>query len=169
MKQEDNSELETQGMAEDHCSETDTEGNNHVSFDRLNVCISPESSKSNSTISKPLAGVEELNDDAPLISLLWSTRRSPNMVQVNLCKQNNPTKPTDVSPKCLPKSLSNQQAVVTKSSASPIVSRKRVRVVLSDDEDDMHDVVESSRHRSHNSPVEDVNKSDECRFQSCLI
>ena len=163
LKQKNNRELETQDVAEEHCSETDTEGNSHASYDRSNVCFSPESSKSNPSISKSLDSVEELNDDVPLVSLIRSKRSSPKMVPVHIGKQSNPTKPTEVSPKCSSKSISNQPTIGSKST-SPIVGRKRVRVVLSDDEDDMRDEVESSSGRTHNCPVEDVAKSDECKF-----
>lgn len=146
LKKQSNREPETQDLAEGCCSETDTEEE---------IRVSSETSKSNSSRSKSVAGVEELNDDVPLISLLRSTKRPSKMETTYIGSQNTSTKPAEFSPKCLSKSNSDQQT---------IVGRKRVRVILSDDEDDMHDEVESSKGRTHNNPVKDVAKSNECRF-----
>lgn len=148
-------EPETQDVAEDRCSETDSEEDTRASYDRPSKCFSPEASKSNSSSSKSLSDVEESNDDVPLISLLWSAKRSSKIETTYIGSQNNSTKPAEFSPKCLSKSNSDQQT---------IVSRKRLRVILSDDEDDMQDEVESLRGRSLNNPVKDVPKSNECRF-----
>ncbi|XP_015891011.3 protein TONSOKU [Ziziphus jujuba] len=143
LKKQSNREPETQDLAEGCCSETDTEEE---------IRVSSETSKSNSSRSKSVAGVEELNDDVPLISLLRSTKRPSKMETTYIGSQNTSTKPAEFSPKCLSKSNSDQQT---------IVGRKRVRVILSDDEDDMHDEVESSKGRTHNNPVKDVAKSNE--------
>ncbi|KAG6721658.1 hypothetical protein I3843_03G123000 [Carya illinoinensis] len=107
LKQSGDRELKRHNVAEDCCSETDTEGNDHLSESRYNARCSPEMSKWNSSRSKSEASVEELNDDVPLISLIGSSKNSPKMKSAHLSK-----------------STSDQQTVV---------GRKRVRVILSDE------------------------------------
>lgn len=143
---------------EDCCSETDTEGNDHKSDSRSSACCSLDLVKSRSSRSKTLAGVEveELNDDLPLISFLQSSKSSPKMKTPYVEKQNISSKPTEASPRSLSKSTNS------------IVSRKRIRVVLSDDEGEMDDELECLKGRVHKCPVEAVATSDECEFSLSL-
>ncbi|XP_065875046.1 protein TONSOKU [Euphorbia lathyris] len=129
LKRSKRQELETVNLARDYCSETDTDGDGHLSDARPNESYSPETSKSSSTNSKHANGVEELNDDVPLISFLHSHKHSSQKQTTYTESCNTSTKSTEASPKCLSKA-SNQQT---------IVGRKRVRVILSDDEGEMND------------------------------
>jgi hypothetical protein len=151
-----NTELERQNLATDCCSETDTEGDDHLSDCRSNASCSQEINKSGSAISKSLAGAEGLNDDLPLISLLRSHKNSPRTKSTQEEMHNTSTWPTEASPKCFSKTASDQQTVL---------SRKRIRIVLSDDEDEMHDKVDYSRERLNRCPPEDVATSNGCGFK----
>ncbi|KAK9272896.1 hypothetical protein L1049_003275 [Liquidambar formosana] len=154
LKQSKTGELEAQNVAADCCSETDTEEDNHTSTSRSNVYSSPKMSKSDSRKSKPFTCVEELEDDEPLISLLRSNKNFPKLKTAHVEKLNASSKPIEASPKSLSKSTGSQQT---------LVGRKRVRLVLSDDEDEMHDKVECSKGRLHKGPVEDIATSDELK------
>lgn len=156
LKKSKSRELETQNLSRDCCSETDTEGDDCLSNGRPNVSCSPNVSKSSSARSKSLAGVEELNDDVPLISLLQSSKHSPKKKTARAENLNTSSNLIEASANCLSKTTScNQQTVV---------GRKRVRVVLSDDEDEMHDEVDCSKGRLNRCLVEDIATSDECAF-----
>ncbi|XP_062147613.1 protein TONSOKU [Alnus glutinosa] len=157
LKQSKDKELERHNLAEDCCSETDTEGNDHFSESRSNARCSQDMSKSNSSRLKSVAGVEELNDDVPLISLLRSSKDSPKTEAAQLGKHNIFTRPTKVSPKSVSKSTSNQQTVV---------GRKRVRLILSDDENEMPNEVVCSKVWSDRWPVEAVATSDEFKSKN---
>ncbi|KAJ6677814.1 PROTEIN TONSOKU [Salix viminalis] len=98
----ENWEIERKNLAADCCSETDTEGDDHLSDCRSNASCSQEINESGSAGSKYLAA-------------------------------------------------SDQQTVL---------SRKRIRIVLSDDEDEMHDEVDCSRERLNRCPPEDVATSN---------
>lgn len=157
VKQSGDKEHERHNVAGDCCSETDTEGDDHLSEIRYNARCSPSTSKWNSSRSKAVASVEELNDDVPLISLIGSSKNSPKMKSAQSGKQNICTQPTKVLPKSFSKSTSNQQTVV---------GRKRVRVILSDDESEEPDEVKSSKGRPTKCPGEAVTTPDECVFLS---
>lgn len=146
LKRSKDTELEKKDAKENCCSETDTEGSIHTSDDHINSCGSPET----------LAAFEDVNDDVPLISLLKSSRSSPK------------TKPTfkgkEKSPYCYIEVLSPRGSTKLTSNQDIVTCRKRVRVVLSDDEDEMCAEVHHSKSRTRNHPVEDVATSDESRF-----
>jgi hypothetical protein len=150
-----NTELERQNLAMDCCSETDTDGDDHLSDCRSNASCSQEINKSGSAGSKSLAGAEGLNDNLPLISLLRSHKNSPRTKSTQEEMHNISTWPTEASPKCFSKTASDQQTVL---------SRKRIRIVLSDDEDEMHDKVDCPRERLNRCPPEDVATSNGCGF-----
>ncbi|KAK1587587.1 hypothetical protein Q3G72_014471 [Acer saccharum] len=157
LKESETRNLGAQDVAGEHCcSETDTEGNDHKSDSRSSACCSLDPVKSRSSRSKTLAGVEveELNDDLPLISFLQSSKSSPKMKTPYVEKQNISSKPTEASPRSLSKSTNS------------IVSRKRIRVVLSDDEGEMDDELECLKGRVHKCPVEAVATSDEFKSKS---
>ncbi|XP_042971160.1 protein TONSOKU-like isoform X1 [Carya illinoinensis] len=159
LKQSGDKELERHNVAEDCCSETDTEGNDHLSESRYNACCLPEMSKWNSSRSKSEASVEELNDDVPLISLIGYGRNSPKMKSAQSGKQNICTQPTKVLPKSLSESTRDQQTVV---------GRKRVRVILSDDESEEPDEVKCSKGSPGKCPVEAVATSGEFKCKNNL-
>ena len=153
LKQSKVEELEAKHIAKDCCSETDTEGDDHCSNNMSNASLEMIS-ESSSNRSASLAASGELNDDLPLISLIRPSKRSPKNKTAHTRKYNISIEPDENFPKSLSKSTSNQQTVV---------GRKRVRVVLSDDEGDMHDEVECSARRLHKRSV-DVAASDECEL-----
>lgn len=132
------------------CSETDTEGDDYLSHPNT---FSGKRSNSNSNISESLAAPQVLDvGDVPLISLQSpksSTKtKIVNVEECNISRKNN------VLPKSSSRSTRNQQIVT---------SRKRGRLVLSDDEADSNDEDESLRGRFCTQLVED-GTSDECRF-----
>uniref|UniRef100_A0A5B6ZRH6 Protein TONSOKU n=1 Tax=Davidia involucrata TaxID=16924 RepID=A0A5B6ZRH6_DAVIN len=158
LKQSKSREFEAQIKAGDYCSETETEGDDQLSNSRSDTSCSPRKSKSNSK-SKPHTSLEELKDDAPLISLLHSRKNSYKLKTSHVEKPNASTNPNEGSPKSMSKSGGSQQTVV---------GRKRVRVILSDDEGEIHDNVECSRGRPK-CPAEDVASSDEFKSRNDLF
>ncbi|GMP25438.1 hypothetical protein CsSME_00002310 [Camellia sinensis var. sinensis] len=148
LKQSTTKELEAQNVEQDCCSETETEGDDQ-SPNGSDMSCSQETSKYNSVTSQSHARVEELNDDLPLISLLhphkYSAKLKTAFVPVTA------TKPTQSLPKSVPRSTDSQQT---------FVGHKRIRVILSDDEGEMHDEVECPRAK-HRGPKEDVATCDE--------
>ncbi|GKU95150.1 hypothetical protein SLEP1_g8546 [Rubroshorea leprosula] len=142
LKESNSAKLEAKEVAMDCCSETDTEGDDYLSYPNA---LSGKRSNSNSNISESLAAPQDLNaGDVPLISLLspkGSTKtKTANVEECNISRKSN------VLPKCSSRSTSNQQIVT---------SRKRGRLVLSDDEADSHDEDESLRGRLCMQLVED--------------
>ncbi|XP_057967784.1 protein TONSOKU isoform X2 [Malania oleifera] len=99
-----------------------------------------------------LPDVEELKDDVPLISLLQSGKLFPTLKNAQIEKQNATNEPLDASSKSLSKSASDQQTGV---------GRKRIRVVISDDEGEMHDEAGCSQGKFKKCLLEDVATSNE--------
>ncbi|XP_048233146.1 protein TONSOKU isoform X2 [Ricinus communis] len=149
LKQSKRRELETQNLARDCCSETDTDEDDDFSDNRSNPSHSPKNNSSGCTKSKNLAGVEELNDDLPLISFLQPSKQASRKKTACIENCNTCDKLAEVSPKCLSKT-SNQQTVV---------GRKRVRVVISDDEGEIQNE-ENFGGRFHEHTVDNVATSD---------
>lgn len=147
-------DLEARDVARDCCSETDTEGNDHLPDVRSSASFSAEISKSDSGRSKTLAGLEEVEDDEPLVSFLRSSVRLPKWKTAYVEKQKILSKPTEHSPKSLSISTNSKQTGG---------GRKRIRVVLSDDEGEMDDE-EGLKGRFQKCPVEGVATSDASRF-----
>ncbi|XP_034683390.1 protein TONSOKU [Vitis riparia] len=150
LKQSGNEKHEGRNIAEDCCSETDTEGDDCFSNSRSDPSCSVKKGKSKSDRG-------EFKDDVPLISLLQSNKKLPkrNIAHVD------EVLPTGASHKSSSTSTSNQQTV----------GRKRIRVVLSDDEGEMQDEVACSNFecgRLHKCPVEDVGATDEFKNRTDL-
>ncbi|CAM8953727.1 unnamed protein product [Rhodiola kirilowii] len=138
-------ELKDQNGTTDICSETDTEGDNHALHVECEGNLSTRSNRSNTSGSQ--ANLEPLDEDETLISIFHSARKSSriNVTHVeNRCTSPKAAEALSVS---LSKSSSSQQTTV---------GRKRVRVVLSDDEDEVHE-------ESHKKLAEDIATSDEVR------
>lgn len=146
LKQSKAKELERQNMVGDCCSETETEGDDQLSNSPSDVSYSPMLSKSTAIKSNSRVGEDELNDDAPLVSLLRSSKKSSKLKPFTL------TDPPEGSPRSMSRSTGSQS-----------VGRKRVRVVLSDDEGENNEV-QCCRGRVHRCPAEDVATSDECEL-----
>ncbi|OVA01147.1 Leucine-rich repeat [Macleaya cordata] len=123
------------------CPETETEEDDHLSDNRSSAYNSPKISECASTRSKRVSTSEEFKDDEPLISLL---RSSKNLSKRRVSRVEKPfisLNPAESSPKSLSKSIDKQQT-----------SRKRVRMVISDDESDEGDEAECSRGKLHKCP-----------------
>ncbi|XP_020974960.1 protein TONSOKU isoform X2 [Arachis ipaensis] len=129
-------------MAEDCCSETDTEADNNLSIAGSDDLCSPHTSSR----SKALSTGEEFIDDMPLMSIYQSLKGSSRKTTGHM-EDLTSTKQADKSSKSLTNLTGNHQAVV---------GRKRVRVILSDDEEEM----ECSSKRSHDCVLEDRSTYD---------
>lgn len=123
-------------MAEDRCSESGTEGSGGLPDNMSNAFCSGEIRNSNSSRSHSLNDKEELNDDVPLISLIRST-----------------------------KALSKVKSAHLEKTEQTVVGRKRVRLVLSDDEDEMCDEAECPKVRPNKIPLRNVATSSEGKFK----
>ncbi|PRQ49276.1 putative 43kDa postsynaptic protein [Rosa chinensis] len=134
--EQNNEGLETEITAEDRCSESSTEGSGDFSDNMPNACCPEEIRNSQSSKSQSLNQKEELNDDVPLISLIRSTKVSSKMKSAHL--ENNEL---------------------------GVVGRKRIRLVLSDDEDEMSDEAESPKVRHNKIPL-NVATSSEVKTRS---
>lgn len=143
LKQLKHREFEEHNVAEDCCSETETEGDDQLSNSISSESCSQKISNSKySNRSTHCTKIEEVkDDDVPLISLLPTSKRSSHMKTSEI--KNLSKNSTEVPRKNLWKSTVNQQKVV---------GRKRVRVIVSDDEGETND--------------EGVATSDECVFLS---
>ncbi|KAL5976342.1 hypothetical protein ACLOJK_020673 [Asimina triloba] len=135
---EDNPDLE-------YCSETETEG-------VISDCRSDDFSSGGTSFSpkrsQELPLIEEPNDDAPLISLIRSRKKSLKTKLSPLHGEKSTCKVTNGSCKDHPQQI----------------GRKRVRLVLSDDENNECEINHSSK-RPQNSPKEAIvspNKGQNC-------
>ncbi|KAL9245674.1 hypothetical protein vseg_019298 [Gypsophila vaccaria] len=140
------SEEEHQNVSGNSCSETETEGDD--SFSRQQ-CDDSESFRSNGFFpaNKPVSRIEDTEDDDAL-SLLIRCDKLQSLERNQAGKVKRSSSTTQHSPKSL-----------SKSSDSPArsVGRKRARLVLSDDEDD----IDCSNRRLNSNPQEDVATSNE--------
>ncbi|KAJ8504389.1 hypothetical protein OPV22_005275 [Ensete ventricosum] len=128
----------------DYCSETETEGGN-LSTDILRLSASQDSNDSGKSRPSLLACVEDLDDDVPLASLGHSNKSSTKIKMSQLdsldVRTNASSNHAQASSRDLSKSRDDQRHV----------DRKRVRVVLSDDEADDPDEMNGSRQKLHRS------------------
>lgn len=136
---------------EDECSETDSEGHVNISNDRPNACSSPEPQTSNSLRSEPLADLDVANDDVPLISFLQPGKRLSKRKQVS-GKQD---VDTDQTKKDFSAVGDSQQTVV---------GRKRIRVILSDDESETENELGSPKGSFYNVPRQNGEVSEESMY-----
>nr|XP_018681426.1 PREDICTED: protein TONSOKU isoform X2 [Musa acuminata subsp. malaccensis] len=128
----------------DYCSETETEGGN-LSTDILGLSASQDSDDSAKSRPSLLACVEDLDDDVPLASLGRLSKSSAKIKMSQLdslgVRTTASSNHAQASSRDLSKSRDDQQHV----------DRKRVRVVLSDDEADDPDEMNGSRQKLHRS------------------
>lgn len=155
LKRSENKELKPQNVA-DCCSETDTEGDNHLSNKSSRASYSSETSRSTCNRSEPLPGEVELDDDTTLLSLIRPVKRPVKMKTACTGRHENSAKLSEVSPKSLSKTTGNQQTVV---------GRKRVRLIISDDEEEIYDY---SKGATIDYPMEDVATSSERRLNNSI-
>lgn len=166
LKQSNIGDVEAQYVAGDCCSESETEVGNQspiTSYDS----ISPKAAKLGLKKSKSHGSKDE-SEDLPLISLIRPSK--------NLSKLKSAYVETTIASTELPDSSAPS---MSRPAGSQAVGRKRVRVILSDGEDDNEDVYSSSRtistpqdgemghcsrRTSHKCSVETVATSDECKL-----
>ncbi|KAJ0264409.1 Protein TONSOKU [Hirschfeldia incana] len=132
---------------EDECSETDSEGHGNISNDRPNACSSPDLQ----TSSEPLADLDEANDDVPLISFLQPGRR--------LSKRKQFTGKQDVETDQTKNDFS-----APADSQQTASGRKRIRVILSDDESETEYELGRPRGSSHKVTSQSKEVSDESMY-----
>lgn len=146
-------ELEAKEVSMERCSETDTEDDCISDFN----AFPRERSKSSSKDSESSPGFEDVDsDNVPLISLRRSTKNSTYTKVASVEECDVSVKENEVLQKNLAKSENKHQAVP---------SRKRCRLVISDDEDDMHIEEEISKGKLHNDPVDDAT-TEQCKTKS---
>ncbi|XP_022132859.1 protein TONSOKU isoform X2 [Momordica charantia] len=152
LKETRKSDNETKYVAEDCCSETDTEANEALSDSASDDCCLSDTRKScNSRLnsSKHLADLEEPNNAVTLTSPLKRLEKSPKIKSVDMNEFD--ASPSEISPKSLSKSAGSQQTTI---------GRKRVRVILSDDEGE-NETMDFSKSRPHFWQGEDSATSDD--------
>ncbi|KAF6154889.1 hypothetical protein GIB67_018326 [Kingdonia uniflora] len=149
LKSSRNTEIEAHNLAKECCSETETEGDGDFSDNNFEGCSLPNISESASTMPKPLNNFEDVEDDVPLSSFLCSNKRFSKAKISQLEKPNLPAELSETSPKGLTNSMDSQHQ---------LVGRKRVRVILSDDETDEVKILGD---RIRKCPSEDVATSSE--------
>ncbi|GAB4847721.1 hypothetical protein Ancab_026783 [Ancistrocladus abbreviatus] len=138
---------------EDCCPETETEGDDGFSGNRSDNSGSPEKSELLSTCLKRVFSIEDMEDHEPL----WPDKK--------VRKQNSGPKEkvkdfpwtTEESPKGFCKSTGASQTAL---------GRKRVRMVLSDNEDELHNEAAYSRGVLGNDSLEDVATSNEFKARN---
>ncbi|KAF1867268.1 hypothetical protein Lal_00049697 [Lupinus albus] len=138
-------EPEAKNMPEECCSETDTEADVNLSNSGSdNFC-----SRKTISRSKTVTTGEELKDDVPLMSLYQSIKGSSRKITGPMESFTSSTKQAELSPKSLTNLTSHQQSVV---------GRKRVRVILSDDDND--DAMGCSSIKDQHCLFEDLSTDD---------
>ncbi|KAK9111313.1 hypothetical protein Scep_018832 [Stephania cephalantha] len=152
LKSSRNTEVNRESLVRECCSETESEEDEDSSRDGARALNSSKKmSESASNRSKRPTVADELMDDTPLISLLDPTK---TISYPKACEGEKRRKLIETSPKGISKSVDNQ---------FPLVGRKRVRVVLSDDESDGHNEAEVSKVAIRDESIEDVATS--CEFR----
>lgn len=147
-------------MKSDCCSETETETETEgddLSPNGSHMSYFQEASTTNSAKSQSQSRMQELNDDLPLTSLLHS-RKNPTKQKTTRVPVNS-TKPTQALPESMPRFTESQQTV----------GRKRIRVILSDDEGELYEEVECPRQRRQKGLEEYIATSDECEVINYLL
>ncbi|KAL8168242.1 hypothetical protein V2J09_009741 [Rumex salicifolius] len=164
LKQLNDVELGAQNVNKDCCPETETEGSDYMSDGGSDVSVSPQKNR-DLHAEKPVSGTEEWEDE-PLISVVQSNDK---VVKQNMDCVGRISSMYEASPRCSSKSISNPQTSV---------GRKRVRLVLSDDEEELCNDVEC-RGRLNSNSIEVVATSNEnkakddaglaCEYQDVLV
>ncbi|KAI4317132.1 hypothetical protein L6164_025031 [Bauhinia variegata] len=139
-------EPETKRMSEDCCSETDTDADDCLS----NIGSDAFCSSKPYSRSRTVTAGEELDEDMTLMSLLQSTKGSSRKKTGLIESPSNSTKQVNQTPKSLTKPINNLQTAV---------DRKRVRIILSDDDND-DDEMECSNRKVDNCLLQDLVNDD---------
>ncbi|KAL2926989.1 Protein TONSOKU [Bienertia sinuspersici] len=144
-----NSEQKPHTLGES-CSETDTEGNDNLSENRFADLDSSRSSKS-PPVGKHVSSIEDIEDDEALSSLSRCRKfQKLETDSVERVKQSS-------GKTAVPLKISNSLG-----SPSKTVSRKRNRLVLSDDEEDE----QCLNRRLDTTPLEDIATSNELKSRT---
>ncbi|KAM0952462.1 putative tetratricopeptide-like helical domain superfamily, protein TONSOKU [Dioscorea sansibarensis] len=131
----------------DYCSETDTEGGEY-SVDSSDSCGSPDRHKASASKIHLPTHVEEIDADAPLVSLFHGRKKDSFNAKTSQ-KTNNFCMP-EPSIRHTSKSDDNQLAS----------GRKRLRIIVSDDESDEPIESNRSKGRAYESPIANIVASD---------
>lgn len=143
-KQLKRGEQELEDSFGSRCSETKTELDSPSTDDMSDGSFSPNKHKRNSWKANSNDIDDELNENIPLISLRKSNKRKAKRRPACGAAPNASSRPHG-----------SPAQSISRSSDSLTVNRKRVRIILSDDEG------ESDEDRS---PVEGIGTSDECKL-----
>ncbi|KAI3451497.1 hypothetical protein Pfo_008162 [Paulownia fortunei] len=149
LKQSKNGELVPEGFLGDCCSETKTELDNLSTDDRSDGSFSPKKYKLNPLRGKSSDIDDEWNENMPLISLLQSNK--------NIAQQRTAC---GIAPNASSRPCGSPTQSISRSTGSFTVNRKRVRVILSDDEGENEEDCCSER-MVRKRPVEGIATSDE--------
>lgn len=134
-------------VGQDYCSETETEGVVASAF-TASECDSLEITIPSTLEVKPsIVNGDELDDDVPLRMLVQKCKKSSQMEMASL---NSKAKPANRLGEGSSGDLTNYQE------NHQSHGRKRVRMVISDGEDEEPDQTQQPRKRSHENPIEDV-------------
>ncbi|KAK4479542.1 hypothetical protein RD792_015059 [Penstemon davidsonii] len=125
LKQSKNEDLNAEDHLGDCCSETKIELDTQSTDERSDGSCSPNTSKVNSLTSKSKDSVEDWNENIPLRSLLHSNKKIGKQRTAH-----------GVAANASPRECVSPSQSLSRSAGSLTVNRKRVRVILSDDEDE---------------------------------
>ncbi|KAL6523140.1 hypothetical protein OROHE_016435 [Orobanche hederae] len=128
LKQSKNEEGEPEGFLGDCCSETETELDNLLTDDRSDGSFSMKKYKPNPMGEKSSDVEDELNEKVPIISLLQSNKITAKADF--FC---------GIAPNATSKSCGSPTRSISRSTGSFTANRKRVRLILSDDEGEKED------------------------------
>ncbi|KAG9128852.1 hypothetical protein Leryth_009609 [Lithospermum erythrorhizon] len=140
------SKQEEQATLVDCCYETESDNDDQSPEYRYDVSCSSRKSDSKSTKRKQFVGADRMSENV----LIEHPRKGLAEFNTGNASETSITNRTESATKSLSRSTDSQ------------ISRKRTRVIFSDDEDD----VEIMRPRVHAGPLEDVATSDEFRYRS---
>lgn len=165
LKQSQSKDLGVPDLAGDLCSETETEADQSPDGES-DMSFSPTKSEFGDKKSEFHATSDHSYENLPLTSLLDPNKKLAKLKTTSVAR----TKPPECSPRSLSKSSSSQ---------TETISRKRTRIILSDDEDENDEVhcsggivnpgaednqAFSSHDMFHKFAVEDVATSDDCKL-----
>ncbi|KAL3650013.1 hypothetical protein CASFOL_006416 [Castilleja foliolosa] len=148
LKQSKNEELEPEEFVRDWCSETETELDNLSTDDESDGSLSLKKNKLNPLRVKSSDLDDDVNENVTLQSLFQSNKNTAEQTTVR-----------GISSNATSKSCESHTRSISRSSGSCTVNRKRVRVILSDDEGEKEDC--SSERMVRKCPVEGIATSDE--------
>lgn len=149
LKQPGSKKIEAKDVAGNYCSETETEIEN-LSPNRSEVSLSPERSTSNSIRSKSHSFPDESNENVPLISFLHPGKKASKLRLGHETAVHTSIKLPESSPRATSISAGGQA-----------VGRKRIRLVISDDE--CENMEQHTSRRTVSRGNEEVATSNGCK------